>query len=271
MPDAARVIPAFAPAGDHEILVAAVREAGALALRYYKGTVKSWDKQPGDPVSEADLAVNDLLYTRLVGARPGYGWQSEESADDGSRLAAPAVWIVDPIDGTRAFLRKHSEFSVSVALAVAGRPVAGVVFNPATDEFFEAEAGRGARLNGAPIRVSAQPGVADANLIASRRAFHAPHWSDAVESAQFHFISSMAYRMALVAAGRADATLSLSAKSDWDVAAADVIVREAGGCVSTAHGAPLTYDRIGVTHKSVLAAGPALHAEIAAGLAEAAS
>ena len=245
-----------------------MREAGALALRYYKGIVESWEKTPGDPVSEADLAVNDLLHARLLGARPGYGWLSEESEDNGSRNEAPAVWIVDPIDGTRAFLRKHAEFSVSVAVAVDGRAVAGVVFNPATDEFFEAEAGRGARLNGAPIRVSDQTGITGANLIASRRAFAAPGWSQAVKSAEFHFISSMAYRMALVAAGRADATLSLSAKSDWDVAAADVIVREAGGCVSTAQGAPLTYDRSGVIHRSVLAAGPRLHAEIAAGLAE---
>lgn len=254
-----------APHGDHELLAAAVREAGALALRYYEGPVKSWDKQPGDPVSEADLAVNELLRARLGGARPGYGWLSEESDDDGSRRGSAPLWIADPIDGTRAFLRKHPEFSVSVALAVDGRPVAGVVFNPATDEFFDGEAGRGARLNGAPIRVSARVGITGATLIANRRAFR---WSPDAGAAKFEFVNSMAYRMALVAAGRADATVSLSAKSDWDVAAADLIVREAGGLVSTTAGAPLTYNSDHVTHPSILAAGPQLHAEIIAGLAD---
>lgn len=255
-----------APPGDHELLVAAVREAGALALRYFVGSVKSWEKAPGDPVSEADLAVDALLREHLMGPRPGYGWLSEESEDDGSRRGDAPVWIVDPIDGTRAFLRKRPEFSVSVALVMGGRPVAAAVFNPATDELFEAEVDRGARLNGDPTRVSAQENVAGATLIANRRVFL---WSPGAAAAEFQFVNSMAYRMALVAAGRADATLSMSAKSDWDVAAADLIVREAGGLVTTANGAALAFDNDHVTHASILAAGPALHTEIIAGLAEA--
>ena len=128
--------------GSHELLVQSVREAGALALTYFRANPKSWEKRAGDPVSEADIAVNNLLRDRLDGPRPGYAWLSEESEDDPARLDADTVWIVDPIDGTSAFLDGQAEFTVAVALANRGEPVAAAVFNPATDEFWEAVKGR---------------------------------------------------------------------------------------------------------------------------------
>lgn len=211
--------------------------------------------------------MDALLKKHLHGARPDYGWLSEESEDDGSRLSAPFVWIVDPIDGTRAFLQGKPEFSVSVALVSDGTPVAGVVFNPVTDEFFEAARGAGARLNGTPIAVTAQGSVKGAKLLSSRRAFEKRDWSDVTESAEFGFVNSMAYRLALVAGGSYDATITLSPKSDWDIAAGDVIITEAGGVMTQADGKEIRYNRASVRHPNILAAGPALHGKLIEGFA----
>jgi len=246
-------------ARDHALVSEAVRQAGALAMRYFRGRVVQWEKKPGDPVSEADHAVDDFLMERLVGARPDYGWLSEESEDDPARLEAERVWIVDPIDGTRAFLKGKPEFTVCAALAVAGRPRAAAVFNPATDEFFEARAGGGARLNGRPLAVSTRRGPRGLELLASRRTFEHHHWLTELPRARFTALNSIAYRLALVAAGRFDAAISLLPKSDWDIAAAELLVREAGGRLTTAEGEALLYNQANVRHPSVLAAPPAVH------------
>src|SRR6266436_402207 len=141
-------------AADHALLVAAVREAGALAMRHFRTDVKVWEKQDGTPVSDADIAVNMHIQRRLSEARPHYGWLSEETESDPARLACRSVWVVDPIDGTRAFLQGVPHFCHAVALVEDGRPVAAALYNPAVDEFYEAVAGQGARLNGRPIQVS---------------------------------------------------------------------------------------------------------------------
>lgn len=247
---------------DRRLLLAAVRAAGAVALGYFRTELEQWEKAPGDPVSEADHAVNDLLEARLRRARPGYGWLSEESTDEPARLACERVWVVDPIDGTRAFLRHLPEFTVAVALVEQGRPVLGAVFNPATEEFFEAEAGRGARLNGTPVRVSERASLAGARLIAGRRLFQRAGWEAAPAGTSFASINSIAYRMALIAAGRYDACVSLSEKSDWDIAAGELIVAEAGGLTTTARDLPFLYNGPEPRHDSVIAAGPALHDEL---------
>ncbi len=251
-------------ARDHELLVAAVREAGALAMRYFRGPVRQWEKSPGDPVSEADHAVDDLLRARLCDPRPGYGWLSEESEDDPARLEVERVWIVDPIDGTRAFLKGKPEFTVAAALIAGARPLAAAVFNPATGEFFEAVRDRGARRDGRALRVSERADFSGLRLLASRRTFVDHRWLEELPGADFAAINSIAYRLALVACGRYDAAVSLGAKSDWDVAAADLLVAEAGGRVTTASGAALVYNRASVRHPSVIAAPPALHARLLA-------
>lgn len=245
-----------------------MREAGALALGYFGRDIKKWDKKPGDPVSEADLAVDALLKERLCGARPDYAWLSEETEDDPARLDARCVWIVDPIDGTRSFLQGRPEFTVVGALVTDGAPVLGVVFNPATGDFFEAVRGGGARHNGAPISVTAQETIAGAKLLSSRRMFQKLGWSEPLEQAEFGFINSMAFRLALVAAGRYDATITLTRKSDWDIAAGDLIITEAGGVMTRADGGVFQYNRLSVQHPSCVAAAPALHKKILAGLAE---
>lgn len=257
-------------AADHALLVAAVREAGALAFSYFRTVVTQWEKRPGDPVSEADHAVDAFLRRELCGPRPSYGWLSEESEDEPSRLDREKVWIVDPIDGTRAFLKGRPEFTVAAALVVAGAPCSGVVYNPATEELFEAWRGGGSRLNGRAIRV-APPGDGLLKLLASRRTFEKHRWITELDHAEFAAVNSIAYRLSLVACGRYHATVSLSAKSDWDLAAAHLIVTEAGGRVSDATGQPFVYNRAEPRHPSVLAAHPALHAKLLALTAEAAS
>ncbi len=256
---------ALAPAWlerDHALLTAAVRETGAVAMRYFRTDVARWEKKPGDPVSEADLAVDDFLKRRLCQARPGYGWLSEESEDDPARLEAERVFIVDPIDGTRAFLKGKPEFAVSAALVTQGRPVAAAVFNPATDELFEACDGGGAHLGRTRLRISRRSDLDGLSLLASARTFHTHGRHELLPGARFFALNSIAYRLALVAAGSYDATISLSPKSDWDLAAADLLVVKAGGIVTAADGAGLVYNRAEVRHPSVLAANPGLHAKL---------
>jgi myo-inositol-1(or 4)-monophosphatase len=237
-----------------------VAEAGALAMTYFRGELRTWSKEHGDPVSEADIAVDTLLRERLTQAEPSYGWLSEETEDNADRLERRHVWIVDPIDGTRAFIEGRQEFTVVAALVEDGKPKAAAVFNPATDEMFDAISGGGARLNGKPIAVSARSDLEGAKFLASSRMMRRAIDRLTVSPATFDSVNSIAYRLALVAAGRYDATFSLAAKSDWDVAAADLVLTEAGGILSDAEGNPFTYNSRRARHPSVIGAGPAMHA-----------
>lgn len=249
-------------AADRALLTEAVREAGSIAMRYFGHEPKAWDKHPNDPVSEADLAVNESLKARLLAARPHYGWLSEETEDDGRRLKTRHVWIVDPIDGTRAFLQNKPEFAVSVALVEAGTPVLGAVYNPATEEFFDAVAGHGAALNGEAIFASKRASFAGGRFLASPRTIARYHWREMAPDAEFAEVFSIAYRLAKVAAGMADAAISLAAKNDWDIAAADLIVREAGGLCTTKEGTGFRYNRETPRHPSVIATAPSLYRPI---------
>ncbi len=246
-------------ARDHRAIVEAVREAGAVASRYFGRNPKQWDKRPGDPVSEADVAVNVCLRQRLRDARPGYAWLSEESDDDPARLGGPPVWVVDPIDGTKSFLRGSPDYAVSVALVVDGQPRAAAVFNPAKEEFFDAIEAGGARLNDEPIVATARDAVDGARLLASARELRSGRWPEAFAAAEVSDRGSIAYKLSLVACGRYDGAVSMTAKSDWDIAAADLIVREAGGRATTAAGTAFRYNRASIRHPSVIAAGASLH------------
>jgi myo-inositol-1(or 4)-monophosphatase len=250
-------------AADHALLCRYVREAGAIALDFFNRAIKGWDKSPGNPVSDADLTVDAFLRKELTEARPDYGWLSEESG--GSGTDAARVFIVDPIDGTRSFLRGRPEFAVAGAVMAAGVPVAAAVFNPATDEFFEALAGGGARCNGAPISVTRKPDVAGAKLLVSWREFQRLCEGGSFVGCEMAPIGSIAYKIALVAAGKADAVVALAPKSDWDLAGAHLILEEAGGRITDAAGNALRYENKG--HKSVVAADPALHGQLVARLA----
>jgi myo-inositol-1(or 4)-monophosphatase len=254
---------------DADLLNAAVAEASELALKYFNNGTKSWEKSPGNPVSNADLAVDTLLKDRLITGRPDYGWLSEETPDTSDRLGRDRVWMVDPIDGTRAFLKGRPEFTVCAGLVEQGRPVLGAVCNPAAEEFFEARVGTGARLNGAKLLARDGTELTTAKLLASPRTFAPGGAGPALPSAEFSAVNSIAYRMVLIAAGRFNATISMAPKSDWDIAAADIICREAGCFVTDQWGSEFSYNARDIRHPGVVVAPPALHREIISGLAAA--
>jgi len=243
----------------HETLRDAVQEGGALALEHYKKGVLAWRKDDDTPVTEADLAVDHLLKQRLRAAEPDYGWLSEETEDDEARLTSPRQWMVDPIDGTRAFIKGRPHFAVVGAVIEGGRPISGVIYNPATDELFEAETGGGAFLNGAPIHVSDVGEVEGCRILGAEDMFRHPAWPQKWPEMHVEQRNSIAYRGALVAAGDFDAMLVMNWKNDWDLAAADLIVHEAGGKMTTHSGQTLTYNKPDPRHRSVVAAGPALY------------
>ena len=251
--------------GEYAVLCAAVREAAALALRHFHEGVESWDKEPDHPVSKADLAVNELLEERLRGARPEYGWLSEESPDDHDRLSCRRVWTVDPIDGTRAFLRGEPEFTVCAALVEDGRPVAGAVANPATGEVFEAVAGGGARRNCVALRVVPDRPLAEATILGSLHLVREA--AGPLPGTQFQKVHSIAYRIVRVAAGEGDAAVAMAWLWDWDFAAAEIVLLEAGGAMSDRTGAELRYNIEDVRHDDIVVAAPGLHAELVSRLA----
>ena len=251
---------------DLELLSAAVREAGAIARGFFGGDYKRWSKAQGSPVTEADLAVDRFLNQKLRAARPGYGWLSEESEDDASRLACRTLFIVDPIDGTVAFLKAKPHFAICAAVVHDARPVAGAVYNPITEECFAARTGAGATLNDVPIQVSAREEVEGCRMLADKAMLAHPAWNTPPNipwpPMEIETRSSIAYRLALVANGAFDAMLALSAKRDWDLAAADIVLSEAGGIVTAHDGAPFRYNLPEAMQNSVVGAGRALHARL---------
>jgi myo-inositol-1(or 4)-monophosphatase len=258
----ASVPPPHALDEDYRLLKAAVEEAGKLAHSYFRQEVAVRRKKDGTEVSDADIAVNEALKERLLGGRPDYGWLSEESEDDATRLERRLVWMVDPIDGTNAFLRHIPEWTISAALVQEGKPVAGAVFNPATGEFFHAIRGRGAFLNGTQIKVTGRETLEGALFIASGGLFKKRIWKEPWPGVESRWVNSVAYRLALVAAGRADATVSLSAKCEWDLAAGMLIVEEAGGVVTDHHGHAFRFNLPIPRFPSLVAASPGLHAKL---------
>ncbi len=244
---------------DYALLKVAAREAGELALTYFRKSIIVKRKLDGSEVSEADLALDVALKLALHVPRPDYGWLSEETEDDTDRLERRRVWVVDPIDGTNAFLRHLPEWTVSAALVEDGVPVLGVVFNPATKEFFHAIRGKGAFLNDRPIAASTKSTLDGALLIASGGLFKKKIWKEPWPEVKTKWVNSVAYRLSLVAAGEADATISLSAKCEWDLAAAALIVEEAGGTITDHHGEVHRYNRASPRFPSLVASGKALH------------
>lgn len=254
-----------APEADRDLLIAAARAAGPVALSYFRKSPKVWDK-PGNegPVSEADLAVNDLLEARLRSARPDYGWLSEESPQTPERLSARRTFVVDPIDGTRAFLDGTSAFAHALAVVEAGEVTAGVVFLPAQDRLYAAALGVGATLNDAPLSVSEQSGLETATLLAAKPAFEPKHWQDGLGGAKRAYRPSLAYRLSLVAEGRFDGMITLRDAWEWDIAAGTLIVREAGGVVTDGRGGTPPFNSRGAMQAGCIAAPPTLHTKILA-------
>ena len=253
--------PANVPAEARDLLIDAVREAGALALKAFRGTIKQWAKGRSSVVCEIDLAVDKLLHGRLTGSGSGFGWLSEETEDDPARLKASSVWIVDPIDGTRSYLAGRVDWSVSAALAVDGRPVLAALFAPATEEFFFATAGGGATLNGAPIAANSSSGPSGAK-VAGPKQFLTRLAETNVKVVPMPRIGSLALRLARVAHGELDVAFAGTNSHDWDLAAADLLVHEAGGALTTLAGQVLTYNCPEPVHGALIAAGRNCHATL---------
>ncbi|HEY2067999.1 MAG TPA: 3'(2'),5'-bisphosphate nucleotidase CysQ [Rhizomicrobium sp.] len=252
------------PEADLALVEQAAREAGAIARSYFGGHYKTWDKGKGQPVTDADIAVDSFLKKTLLAARPDYGWLSEETRDDPVRCEKARIFVVDPIDGTVAFIKGRPYFSVAIAVVEATRPIAAAVYNPVLEECFTAAQGHGAWLNGAPIHASAQATIEGCRMLGDKAMFAHPAWSVPPNTAwpEMHVETrnSIAYRMALVADGRFDAALALSAKCDWDLAAADLIVHEAGGLVTDHRGTLLHYNGVTPLQRTMICAGKTLHA-----------
>jgi len=245
------------------MLIEAVRAGGLLALQAFRSQQKSWLKDGDSPVSESDMAVNALLHDRLRQHTPGYGWLSEESADEPARLAAERVWVVDPIDGTRSYLAGSPDWCVSVALVAGGRPVLAALYAPVADQMFVALAGGGAALNGRELAVPDSGSISRSRLAGPRGTLErlARHIPD-VES--LPRIGSLALRLARVAEGTVDIAFASGRSHDWDLAAADLLVHEAGGMMTTLAGEQVIYNRPSPVHEPLVAAARQRHAAMLA-------
>jgi len=252
-----------APEHDLELLTTAAGTAGEIALRYFRKDPEQWDKGDGQgPVTQADMEVNAALEQTLRGARPDYGWMSEESADEPARLRAERVFIIDPIDGTRAFIDGNSAFAHSIAVAEAGRIVAGVVFLPALDKLYTAAEGQGATLNHAPIAVRRKDKLNGAQVLSNRAALERKHWPSGVPDVERVFRPSLAYRLCLVAEGRFDAMVTFRNAWEWDTAAGTLIAAEAGAAVSDGVGRAMRFNAPSRAHQGCIVAAPELHAAL---------
>ncbi len=261
MPDAK--IPAHLKA-DAVLLFATVREAGALGLKLAQQNVRHWKKPDGSTVTEADLQIDALLKSHLADRRPDYGWLSEETPDDPSRLSKQRLWVADPIDGTNSFVNGTDGWCIGVALVENQRPVLSALFRPVPDEFFWAAQGAGAYCNDTPLRPRDAASLQGAELLGTNRAArildplgvkgqHAPH-------------IPLLLRLAFVASGRADIALSFGHKNDWDLAAGDLLMQEAGATVTDLDGKPFFYNKPGPWQNGMLAAGKANHVRVLAQL-----
>jgi len=243
-----------------DILNRVERALGAARVvfdRFTAGEVQAEFKAGHDPVTEADRAVDAVLRENLL--RDGEGWLSEESADDLSRLERKHVWVVDPLDGTREFVLGLPEFSVSIGFVENGNPVAGGIYNPATKETFLGAVDAGVLYNGAPARPSQRTHLEGALILASRSEVKRGEWKE-FETAPFktQAMGSVAYKLALVSAGRADATFTRTPKHEWDVVAGVALVKSAGGFVSTLEKTNLIANRRDPLLSGLLASGPFL-------------
>ena len=242
---------------DIRAIMAAVSDAADHALTLWAGgrtQVRQWEKVPGHPVCEADLSVDAMLRARLSAIDPEAGWLSEETADTAHRLAVPRVWVVDPIDGTRDYLRGRPGWAVSVALVDRGQVSVGILAAPARNELWVAQAGMGATRNAKTLRAGSRTDLPGARVPA-----------DTLPRADRDLVTvdkpnSIALRMAMVAADEADLVATVRWGNEWDIAAAALIAQEAGASVSDALGRPLAFNQPNPTAFGILCAAPGIHA-----------
>jgi myo-inositol-1(or 4)-monophosphatase len=240
-----------------ERIQSALHAARTVFARFTPGEIEAEYKAGHDPVTEADRAVDAVLRETLL--REGEGWLSEESIDDQSRLGKSRVWVVDPLDGTREFVLGLPEFCVSIAFVENGRAVAGGICNPATQETIMGAVDCGVRYNGEPAHPTSRTSLKEVVILASRSEVKRGEWQQ-FEGGEFEIrpMGSVAYKLALVAAGKADATFTLTPKHEWDVAAGVALVESAGGFVATLDGTPLRCNQPKPLLSGLLASAPGL-------------
>jgi myo-inositol-1(or 4)-monophosphatase len=246
-----------------ERIHAALEAAREVLNRFTPGAIEAEYKAGHDPVTEADRAVDAVLKKCLL--RHGEGWLSEETIDDPSRLDKQRVWVVDPLDGTREFVQGIPEFCVSIAMVENGIPVAGGICNPATDELVLGSRDTGVTYNGKPAQPTQRTDLHGALVLASRSEVKRGEWKQ-FESAEFNIrpMGSVAYKLGLVAAGRADLTFTLVPKNEWDVAAGASLVESAGGWVLKLDHSPLRCNQKNPLISGLLAGAPRLRAPLLA-------
>jgi myo-inositol-1(or 4)-monophosphatase len=250
----------FSPRQAMELLGTVVVETGRRVLDVQQGRFRIWNKSGNSPVSDADIAADKFLRERLMAAAPDYGWLSEESEFAPGPTASRRRWVVDPIDGTRAFIKRRADWSVAAALVEAGRPIAAALYVPVTEELFLASKGGGATKNGAAI--AATEGKSAPLRVAGPRALMERLTKAGIGYEEVPRIHSLALRFARVAAGEIDAAVASDNSRDWDLAAADLLVHEARGALTDKSGARRRYERHEDRHPMLVAAGAALHPKL---------
>lgn len=257
------------PARDLALLTDAAREAGRIALRFWRREHKVWDKGgEHGPVTEADLAVNDMLKSRLLAARPDYGWLSEETPDSADRLAVDTVFIIDPIDGTRAFVAGEETWAHSLAVAHKGKVTTGVVYLPALDRIYTVSESSLPMKDGQPISASRRDVLEGANILTTKANLLPEKWPGGVPEITRSFRASLAYRLCLAAEGRFDGMLTLRDAWEWDIAAGSLIAERAGAVVTDRKGQSLQFNRPTALSEGVLALPPSLHSDVLRRLGE---
>jgi myo-inositol-1(or 4)-monophosphatase len=239
-----------------DLLVSVAAAAGAIALDYAKRGMKVWTKGQSSPVTEADIALDKYIRQHLSAARPDFGWLSEETTDNPDRLGRREVFIVDPIDGTRAFANALPDWTVSLAVVRDGRPVAAALAEPEARRIFSAALGHGATVAGHPLQPGRRTSLAGAVVAGPKPMLDRAQRDGAVLLPKIH---SLALRFAKVAAGEIDVGFAGGQSHDWDLAAADLLVHEAGASLTGLDGAVPIYNRPAPVHVPLVCAGPALH------------
>ena len=247
---------------DLALLITAAQEAGRIAAGHFGHEPAQWDKTEGQgPVSVADIEIDRMLRDLLLRARPGFGWLSEETPDDRARLGLRDVFVVDPIDGTRAFLAGQKSFAHALAIVRDGAVVAGVVHLPMLELTYSAQRGAGAWLNARPLTAPPADRLGGARVLTGRAQLASGLWPGGVPPVVPHFRPSLAWRLCLVAEGQFDATLTLRDTWHWDIAAASLIASEAGVSVSDRCGCALRFNVARPMSPGLVAAPAGLHAQ----------
>jgi myo-inositol-1(or 4)-monophosphatase len=239
--------------------VETVKRAGEIILSYYHSSYEVEHKDEDNPVTSADLAADSFLRERFAERFPSDGWLSEESIQKPEQLQGPRIWVVDPLDGTKEFVKGLPEFAISVALLIESRPALAVVYNPPQNELFVAERGGGAYFNGERVRVSTLENFGNAEILASRSELADQVFKLPDEYGSVKKTGSIAYKLALIASSRGDITISFRPKNVWDVCGGTLLVEEAGGKITNFHGEPLDFRPPYRLLQGVIAANPAFH------------